>query len=331
MNHGGPFGPNDWLPDHPAASEVGRSVSDDWNLEEDATPLGGNQRKRLIAGSVVGGILLLVLLVVFVPFTRSGGEESPQADDAARDEIEPAASDGSDADPGQVPGAGEEDPIANGGSGSSTGDFFSQPADLEGVIQKVQDSTVTIYCGDDLGSGWVLELGSPDSDAPQELIDLDEQYPFEVITNHHVVEGCLEAPESVQVVSESREFDAYLYSWDEETDLALVGISEELPPLVESDEPEPGWWAMAVGSPYELEGSVTIGNVINRDGDEVISTAALNSGNSGGPLVNARGEVIGTNSAVLIGDDYPQDWNIAIGFPVICDILATCPDLVPWN
>jgi S1-C subfamily serine protease len=332
VSNRGPFGPNDWLPDDPSGLDWEPAAPDDWDLGETTSPKGGRERKRLIAGSVLGGIVLLVLLAVFVPFSRSGSEETPDPDAVARDDVESESAITPSADPEDASVSAEDETDASGETDNArSGDYFSQPPNLEGIIEKVQESTVSIYCGDDLGSGWVLELDSPGPDAPQEALELDERYPYEVVTNHHVVEGCLSTPESVQVVSGAREFDAYLYSWDEATDLALVGISEPLPPLLESSEPEPGWWAMAVGSPYGLEGSVTIGNIINRDGDEVISTAALNSGNSGGPLVNARGEVIGTNSAVLIGEDYPQDWNIAIGFPVICNILATCPDLGLWD
>lgn len=323
------FGPNDWLPDNSAGSNSGSTPPDEWDVGDTKDSRSQGHKRRLVAGSVLGGIGILILLVAFVPFTRSAGEGSPNPSDVALDDVPSESSTPSSPNPVSTGANPEEsgEPIGD----SALTDYFSQPKDLEGIIAKVQESTVTIYCGVDLGSGWVLELGAPGPEASQEAIELDEMYPYEVVTNHHVVKNCLDAPDSVQVVSASREFDAYLYSWDEETDLALVGIAEELPPLVESTEPQPGWWAMAVGSPYELEGSVTIGNIINRDGDLVISTAALNSGNSGGPLVNSRGEVIGTNSAIRIGDDYPQDWNIALAFPVICNILATCPELDQWD
>ncbi len=82
---------------------------------------------------------------------------------------------------------------------------------------------------------------------------------------------------------------------------------------------------MAVGTPYGLEGSVSVGNVMNTDGDEVISTTPLNSGNSGGPLVNTYGEVIGTNTYVYVGDD-AQDWNVAVGIPALCRKIIDCSD-----
>jgi len=306
------------------------ATASDWELP--AAPGGGvgNRHKLGIVGAVVGGVGLLVLLVAVVPFTRSGSDETADTGVVAQEEEVSEAIAAHSEEPESAVTVDPDESEDMSGS-SSASDFFSQPADLESVISEIQESTVTVLCAGGLGSGWVIELDSPDADAPEEALELDAQYPYEVITNHHVIEECLSTPGSVEVVSGDKEFDAYLYSWDEDTDLALIGITEELPPLRVSDEPEPGWWAMAVGSPYGLEGSVTIGNIVNRDGDEVISTAALNNGNSGGPLVNSRGEVVGTNSFVLVGEDYPQDWNIAIGFPVICTKLAICPDLDPWD
>ncbi len=146
-----------------------------------------------------------------------------------------------------------------------------------------------------------------------------------MINNHHVIEDCIDTPRKVEAQAGAEVFDAYLYSWDKKNDLALVAISQLVPPLEVSRRPQPGWWAMAVGTPYGLEGSVSVGNVMNTDGDEVISTTPLNSGNSGGPLVNTYGEVIGTNTYVYVGDD-AQDWNVAVGIPALCRKIIDCSD-----
>jgi len=324
MSGRGPLDPNDWLPDAHAEGLAPQGPADDWGIANSAANLTGRRRLLTIVGGVVGGILLVVLAVAFIPLTRTPDNPAAEPSPERENPLPISSAESSTDDPTE---ATANSPASQVGSS----DLFSQPKDLEKVIAKVQDSTVTVICDDGLGSGWVIELSSPGSDASQEALELDAQYPFEVITNHHVVEGCLDQPESVEVLLGEQEFDAYLYSWDEDRDLALIGIAEEVAPLLVSSEPQPGWWAMAVGSPYGLEGSVTIGNIVNRDGDQVISTAALNVGNSGGPLVNSRGEVVGTNSATLIGEDYPEDWNIAIGFPVICNVLVDCAQADLWD
>ncbi len=208
---------------------------------------------------------------------------------------------------------------------SNDQDLFAPPNDLSALIENVQRSTVTIRCKKSQGSGWVLDLGAPSEDASAEYIEIDRMFPYEVITNHHVIEDCVDSPERVRARAGEEEYDAYLYSWDEKNDLAIVAISQEVPPLEISTKPQPGWWAMAIGTPYGLEGSISIGNVMNTERSDIIATTPLNSGNSGGPMVNSRGQVMGTNTWVLVEDD-AQDWNVAVGTPALCDAVVLCEE-----
>lgn len=210
-------------------------------------------------------------------------------------------------------------------------DLFSPPENLGELLATVQASTVVIECKRSQGSGWVIDLAGPGPDADPESIELDRKYPYEVITNNHVIEDCHDTPRKVKATAQGVTYDAVLYSWDVENDLALVAIRQEVPALALSDEPEPGWWAAAVGAPYGLEGSVSIGNIMNLDGLEVVTTTPLNSGNSGGPLINARGEVVGTNTATLIGKEEPQDWNLAMAHFVLCKELVVCDSPSGWS
>ena len=223
-------------------------------------------------------------------------------------------------------GSATDEVVSTGASDSdgSTSDLFAAPDDLGNLIEKVRASTVTILCRESQGSGWVVDLVGVEDDSDEESIELDRKYPTEVITNHHVIEDCIDTPRKVRAQTGPEEFDAYLYSWDEENDLALVSITQDVPHLEVSKKPEPGWWAMAVGTPYGLEGSISIGNVMNLEGFEVYATSPLNSGNSGGPMVNSLGQVMGTSTATLIGDDDPQDWNIAMGIPALCVDIVLC-------
>jgi serine protease Do len=128
-----------------------------------------------------------------------------------------------------------------------------------------------------------------------------------VVTNNHVVSGV----DRVRVVlSDGTEVDAEIVGQDPQTDLALIRLepSEELHPLPlgDSDEILPGDWVVAIGNPFGLDHTVTVG-IVSAKGrdigqgpyDDYIQTdAAMNPGNSGGPLLNMRGEVVGINAAI---------------------------------
>ena len=129
-----------------------------------------------------------------------------------------------------------------------------------------------------------------------------------IITNHHVVDGADSI--KVKLHGDSKEYKATLIGFDVETDLAIIRITpgKSLPaaPIGNSDAVQVGDWAVAIGSPFGLEASVTAG-IVSAKGRDVgaqqfqrfIQTdAAINPGNSGGPLLNIRGEVIGVNTAI---------------------------------
>ncbi len=132
-----------------------------------------------------------------------------------------------------------------------------------------------------------------------------------IVTNHHVIKG---ADEIVVKLNDNREFDAKLIGDDPSTDLALLKIDAKgLPfiPFGNSDALKLGEWVLAVGNPYNLTSTVTAGivsakarnlNIIddNYRLESFIQTdAALNPGNSGGALVNTRGELVGINTAII--------------------------------
>jgi serine protease Do len=129
-----------------------------------------------------------------------------------------------------------------------------------------------------------------------------------VVTNNHVIEG---AEEITVFLTDGRRLPAKLIGADEKTDLAVLKVDVEGDlPFVEfgdSDTADVGDWVMAIGNPFGLGGSVTIGIVSarNRDiqagpYDQFIQTdAAINQGNSGGPLFDMEGDVIGINTAII--------------------------------
>lgn len=147
-----------------------------------------------------------------------------------------------------------------------------------------------------------------------------------IVTNHHVVDGA----DSVTVrLSDDREFDAEVVGVDEKTDIALLRVhaDEALPYVVlgDSDEIRVGEDVVAVGNPFGLGGTVTSGIVSAKGRNisagpyaEFIQTdAAINKGNSGGPLFNDEGEVIGVNSAIYS----PTGGSVGVGFAVTSNIV----------
>jgi S1-C subfamily serine protease len=181
---------------------------------------------------------------------------------------------------------------------------------------------MVIKCGDSQGSGWVISLGEVVATADAETKALDKKYPGSVVTNFHVIEDCLDNKKEIVTSNGINEYESILFSYDEENDLAIVSTKLVLEPLAISDEPSPGWWSMSLGSPFGLENSISIGNIMNLLEGQVISTAPINPGNSGGPLVNSFGQVIGTNTWKLKGAD---------GINVAKDVQLLCVELVSCN
>ena len=142
-----------------------------------------------------------------------------------------------------------------------------------------------------------------------------------VVTNNHVI---AEADEVTVIFNDGTRLKAEIIGKDQKTDLALLRVKPEKPLTAvkfgDSDRLRLGEWVVAIGNPFSLGGTVTAGIVSarNRDinsgpYDNYIQTdAAINRGNSGGPLFNLDGEVIGINTAIIS----PSGGSIGIGFAV---------------
>lgn len=146
-----------------------------------------------------------------------------------------------------------------------------------------------------------------------------------IVTNNHVVNG---ADELTVTLNDNREFSARIIGTDELSDLALIKIDgKNLPtlPIGDSDKIKVGEWVLAVGNPFNLTSTVTAGIVsakarsLGANGVEsfIQTDAAINSGNSGGALVNTSGELVGINAML-----YSQTGNYSgYGFAIPTTIM----------
>lgn len=165
-----------------------------------------------------------------------------------------------------------------------------------------------------------------DDDRPRRVQSLGSGFVVDgekgiIITNNHVIEG---ADEITANFNDGTKLKAELIGTDEKTDLAVLKVTPEKPLTAvsfgDSDKIRVGDWVMAIGNPFGLGGTVTVGIVSarNRDinagpYDNFIQTdAAINRGNSGGPLFDMDGNVIGINTAIIS----PSGGSIGIGFAI---------------
>ena len=152
-----------------------------------------------------------------------------------------------------------------------------------------------------------------------------------LLTNHHVVANA----EEVRVrLHDHRQFEAEVVGSDEQSDVAVLKIeADDLTVLRPGDASDvrPGQWAVAIGSPFGLEQSVTAGIVsavgrANRYSPQqqyvpfIQTDVAINRGNSGGPLLNTRGEVIGINSQIFSNSGGYQGVSFAIPIDIAMNV-----------
>ena len=154
-----------------------------------------------------------------------------------------------------------------------------------------------------------------------------------IVTNNHVIDA---ADEITVTLNDNRSFKARLVGADENTDLALVKIEAdgdlEFLPVGNSDELKVGEWVLAVGNPFNLTSTVTAGivsakarslGVYNGGIESFIQTdAAINQGNSGGALVNARGELVGVNAVLSSPTGSYAGYGFAIPTSIMTKVVS---------
>ncbi|HUL75000.1 MAG TPA: trypsin-like peptidase domain-containing protein [Vicinamibacterales bacterium] len=207
----------------------------------------------------------------------------------------------------------------------SFSDFFGLPDQLGGGRNRGGQSRRPEETIQGAGSGFI--------------IDSKSGY---ILTNNHVVDGATRIEVYLDGMQEGLEegLPAKLIGHDELTDTALIQLTD--PPKAslteakfgDSEQLAPGDWVMAIGNPFGLSNSVTVGVVsaVGRDTpgavqgrpQEMIQTdAAINRGNSGGPLLNIRGEVIGINTQIVTDQG---SGNVGVGFAIPINLVR---DILP--
>jgi len=186
--------------------------------------------------------------------------------------------------------------------GSPFEDFFKEFFDRNQPDQRSRKAT-------SLGSGFILSDG------------------VHVVTNNHVIQ---DADEITVILHDNTRLNAELVGRDPKTDLAVLKVKPEKKltgvDFGNSDKSRVGDWIMAIGNPFGLGGTVTAGiisargrNINSGPYDDFIQTdASINRGNSGGPMFNLRGGVIGINTAILS----PSGGSVGIGFAIPSRIAA---------
>jgi serine protease DegQ len=179
--------------------------------------------------------------------------------------------------------------------------------DIPGIVRKVEPSVVTIFVGQGLGSGVVWAKDGT------------------IVTNHHVIESVGTGGKVEVAFADGRRVAGTVRASDPITDLAVVKADRsDVPPATfQKSLPEVGELAIAIGSPLGLENTVTAGIIsgLHREipqtdqqslVDLLQTDAAISPGNSGGALVNGRGQIVGINEAYIP----PSSGAVSLGFAI---------------
>jgi serine protease Do len=163
-----------------------------------------------------------------------------------------------------------------------------------------------------------------------------------IVTNNHVVQ---DADEVSVILNDKRSYKAKVISTDPSTDIAVIQVKATNLPFLnfgDSDAIRVGEWVLAVGNPFNLESTVTAGivsakgrqNIIDRDKDVnplesfIQTDAAVNPGNSGGALVNLKGELIGINTAIYSRTGQFAGYSFAVPVGIVKKVAA---DLIKYG
>ena len=192
-------------------------------------------------------------------------------------------------------------------------EIYRQPTNIASLIATTRAASAKLYCSDSeyeySGSGWPLNTKSLGESPPRTLI----------VTNFHVIEDCDAG--TLTVTTGAGTMDAQVIAVDIEADLATLSTNLDLKPFEVATEAPIGSWVMAVGNPMGVNSNATFGTITAQQEGYFVTDAAINKGNSGGPLFNSRGQVVGVNVARIKDAD-----NLGFAIPILnlCKKIVKC-------
>ena len=254
---------------------------------------GGHRRRRIAGRAVAAGCACLIALAAVEPARAQAPDGAPLSFADLVDQLLPVVVNISTT---QRSDSRRPPAVPNFPEGSPFEDFFDDFLNEQNPDLQPREATA-------LGSGFVIDPTGY------------------VVTNLHVIDG---ADEIRVILQDDTNLPAELIGSDEKTDLALLKVESDTPlpfaPWGDSDATRVGDWIIAIGNPFGLGGSVSAGIISARARDldsgpydDYLQTdAAINRGNSGGPMFNLDGEVIGVNTAIIS----PTGGSVGIGFAI---------------
>ena len=206
-------------------------------------------------------------------------------------------------------------------------DLFTPPADIPALIRSVTSETVVVECGEeDYGSGWVINTTAEPVIRNDGFAADAEGLDGLIVTAHHVIENCQKNPRDIKVFISGTTVRSQILNWHKKVDLAILAAATGTPGLEPTYTTASGTWVLAIGAPFYDQLTPTIGRTITTEGNDLFSDILTNTGNSGGPLVNTQGQVVGTVTAGLLDEETGMNLNVSVATKsrALCLKLLKC-------